>query len=418
MKIAVIGNMNNNGFALMRYFRDLGADAHLLLNANDGRGTLAHFRPENDTWDIAAWCPYIHQTSIPNAPIAALGFPYAQMISAMSRSQQPVSVAQIRHAYSGYDRFVTSGIIPAVMHRAGLRPDIFFPYSTGIEFSGSKEFVDRIKGLRAVPLRAVAKAQARGIRSAHAVLNAEMGLTHTKLQELGVQPQALGIPMVYLETGPKALPNPRLRALREEIAAHDMTVLHHARLMWENPGYAPQNWEMQNKHNDYAIHGFAQLCMSRPKAKLLLIVLEYGPNIAATKRLVAELGIEKQVRWLPKMPRKEILWLLRHVTASFGEFYEMHHTLWGGTGWEAMAAGVPVIQNFRFEDDAYERLFGTPPPPLMAVRRREDICHALEKLYDAPDHAKHIGAQLQGWFHAHNGRSMAQRWLSVLESKQ
>ena len=74
MKIAVVGNMNNNGFALMRYFRDLGADAHLLLNANDGTGDLSHFRPDSDTWNISAWSPFIHQTDIPNAPIAALGF--------------------------------------------------------------------------------------------------------------------------------------------------------------------------------------------------------------------------------------------------------------------------------------------------------------------------------------------------------
>ena len=38
MKIALLGNMNNNNFALLRYFRDLGFDAHLLLFKNDGTG--------------------------------------------------------------------------------------------------------------------------------------------------------------------------------------------------------------------------------------------------------------------------------------------------------------------------------------------------------------------------------------------
>ena len=52
MKIAFVGNMNNNNFAIMRYFRDLGADAHLVLWADDGRGPLEHFVPENDTWEI------------------------------------------------------------------------------------------------------------------------------------------------------------------------------------------------------------------------------------------------------------------------------------------------------------------------------------------------------------------------------
>ena len=31
MKVALIGNMNNNNFSIMRYFRDLGIDAHLIL---------------------------------------------------------------------------------------------------------------------------------------------------------------------------------------------------------------------------------------------------------------------------------------------------------------------------------------------------------------------------------------------------
>ncbi len=206
MKIAIIGNMNNNGFAMMRYFRDLGADAHLLLNANDGLGSLSHFRPEDDTWNIEAWAPYIHQTDIPNAPIAALGFPYAQMIAALSRGQRPVSVAQIQAAYAGYDRFVTSGIIPAVMQRARLQPSVFFPYSTGVEFYGAKEFVDRIKGVRTLPLRAVKKAQARGIRATRKVLNAEMGYTDRVLRDIGADPLPVSIPMVYVEAGHVAAP--------------------------------------------------------------------------------------------------------------------------------------------------------------------------------------------------------------------
>ena len=67
MKIAIIGNMNNNGFALMRYFRDLGADAHLLLYANDSIDTLSHFKPEDDAWDYSKWAPYVHQTPIINS---------------------------------------------------------------------------------------------------------------------------------------------------------------------------------------------------------------------------------------------------------------------------------------------------------------------------------------------------------------
>lgn len=34
MKIALIGNMNNNFFSITRYLRDLGCDAHLYYENN------------------------------------------------------------------------------------------------------------------------------------------------------------------------------------------------------------------------------------------------------------------------------------------------------------------------------------------------------------------------------------------------
>ena len=50
MKIALIGNMNNNNFSLMRYLLDLGMKVDLLLMSDDGVGELEHFSPKNDTW--------------------------------------------------------------------------------------------------------------------------------------------------------------------------------------------------------------------------------------------------------------------------------------------------------------------------------------------------------------------------------
>ena len=62
MKIGIIGNMNNGNFSLMRYFRDLGFDAYLLLYSNDGKGNSKHFRPESDSWEIKKWNKYIIKT--------------------------------------------------------------------------------------------------------------------------------------------------------------------------------------------------------------------------------------------------------------------------------------------------------------------------------------------------------------------
>ena len=48
MKIALIGNQNNNFFALLRYFKDLNLDVTLFLFNNEAD----HFLPVKDTHNI------------------------------------------------------------------------------------------------------------------------------------------------------------------------------------------------------------------------------------------------------------------------------------------------------------------------------------------------------------------------------
>ena len=43
MKIGLIGNMNNNNFAFLRYLIDLGYDAKLIIFKNEMMGNSSHF---------------------------------------------------------------------------------------------------------------------------------------------------------------------------------------------------------------------------------------------------------------------------------------------------------------------------------------------------------------------------------------
>ena len=72
LKIAILGNMNNNGFALLRYFIDLGQDAKLFLYDNDGIGELSHFAIENDTWEINKWSKRISRIDLSDNSLSAL----------------------------------------------------------------------------------------------------------------------------------------------------------------------------------------------------------------------------------------------------------------------------------------------------------------------------------------------------------
>ena len=83
-----------------------------------------------------------------------------------------------------------------------------------------------------------------------------------------------------------------VRGRKAAIAASRFTVLHHSRLMWKNPGhYSEEAWRSENKHNDWLLDGFAALIRERPQLDPLLVILEFGPDVEATRERIAELGV-------------------------------------------------------------------------------------------------------------------------------
>lgn len=429
MKIGLIGNVNNNNFALMRYFRDLGADAHLFLYSNDGKGDSGHFRPEADTWEIERWAPYIHQTDIPNTPLAAVDFPLSwawstySALRALSRTDQqyqaPVSRTQIRRAYRGCDRLVASGVSPATLARIGANLDVFYPYSLGVEYLQAPTFLRRSRqsfGFGWLTNAIISRRQARGIRSAKAVINFEMGVTHDILMGIGVAPHRLPVPMVYAkECPPHEPPTDALRTAAAALSTSDFSVLHQARLMWCRPnGLTDQEWELSNKNNDWLIRAFALLACQRPKLRCNLFLVEYGPDVAATKRLVSELKLEDHVHWLPLLERREIMWLLSRVSVGSGEFYCLDRTMWGGTGWEALASGRPLLQGFRFTPGEFEHIYGYPQPPILRVNSFSDVVCHLQTAAANPDRSNAIGAAAKAWFRIYGGQSIAEQWLKLI----
>ena len=429
MRVGLIGNMNNNNFSLLRYFRDLGADAHLLLCTNDGLGSLSHFRPESDTWDMTPWSPYVHHTRIPNAPIAAFDAPISSLFHAKYRLSAwrygnrdivaPVTAQDVATTYASCDRLIGSGMSPATLLRAGRALDVFYPYSTGVEFYKTGEFLSRGQGLWGLNrwvISQVAKKQAAGIRRAKHVLNADMGMTDHVLRELGVEPVKLAIPMIYdREKLPLQAPSPVLKHAFDCISGSEFTLLHHARLSWRNPGqYSEQAWIKENKNNDAFIRAFAELVATRPALKPMLLLVEYGPDLDATQQLIAQLGIAPHVHWLPKMARRELMWLLSKVSVGVGEFYDVPRTIWGGTGWETLASGKPLLQGFQFAEGEFEAIYGHPPPPMLPVWSQQNILPHLLDMADHPERRDAIGQAAKAWFAEHNGIGLARKWLDLL----
>lgn len=434
MKIALIGNTNNNNFAMMRYFRDLGADAHLLLYKNDGHGPSSHFRPEYDTWDIDKWSPYIHQTELVNGYASPLGdIPLYRVLLYIKYLFKTIRRRPERHFYvrtsteyltrllCDYDRCIGSGLSPALLNRIGLSLDIFYPYSMGIEFLGSRDFVVRMTTEHLLSrhiLERVAQAQTDGIRSARHCVNCDSGFTEQTFDKIGVKCLRLAIPMVYSLDFPRDEQLPReLLKLKAELKDFDLTAISPSRQMWVNPGhYSDAVWEQASKHNDWLIRSFAEFTRNRPNVNSLLLILEYGPDVDHTKRLCVERGIQDRVKWLPRMARRDLMHIISCCDVGVGEFYSSN-VIWGGTGWEVLASGKPLLQGFRFKKGEFEAAYGYPPPPMLPVVSPDCILKHLIDMADHSDKREAIGKGGEEWFKQYNGIGLAKKWLDLLHTK-
>ena len=193
----------------------------------------------------------------------------------------------------------------------------------------------------------------------------------------------------------------------EAIASGDLLIFCHARVMWGGPTET-------SKNTDWLVRAFARVVSESTQRRSRLVLLEYGPNVAETRALIETLGIASSVTWVPVQPRRKLMWMLKRVDVVATEYYEIPRMIWGGTGWESIASGKPMIQGFNFGEGEFEAIFGHPPPPMLRVRGPEDVYHHLKRAVEHPAEMADIGARAAVWFERYNGLELARRWRDLL----
>jgi glycosyltransferase involved in cell wall biosynthesis len=397
----------------MRYFRDLGIDAHLLLWRNDGIGSNSHFIPENDTWKIDKWIPYIHKLNIDNSYYSLIGNP--------KRLTPPPSKENLCSLFNGYDVYIGSGLSPAILNRCGIDIDIFYPYGTGVEYVGDRPTRAILKNgsvMKRVILGYVRSKQIKAIRRSRFCINAEMSLTKQTFDEIGKEFIPLAIPMVYnKEIMTECSETANLQNIKRKLIYYNFKIMSHASHTWIwNKIFSLAEWDKRSKNNDWLIHGFAKFLRKVSDCRPLLLLFEYGVDVDASKRLCADLGIENHVMWLPKMSRKSIMYLLNYCDIGVGEFKIENGYIWGGTGWEVLASGRPLLQSFNFSIDQYLTIFGHKPPPILDVHSSNDVSLHLMDMYKCKEKMHFIGTQSRIWFDKYNGIGLAGKWLDIIRS--
>lgn len=433
MKVAILGNMNNNNFSLMRYFRDLGVDAYLILFTNDGTGTLKHFKPNNDTWDFEKWRPYVIQLDYPCAPVTILSdklwfrfFFFVRYVYSLVFSKEHannyrlVSKSKIILGTKEFDIFIGSGLSAAMLFRIGKVLDIFYPYETGIEFLGSKATIKQLRSsnfFKKILFQSITRAQCESIKKAKHCVNGELSLTKEVFDHYGIKFTPLNIPMIYnRENSPSyEMLGVELRSIAMDVRNAEFSIFHHGRQLWINDGnHTHEEWESISKHNDWLFKGFSMFVEFCPLLDTKLFVVDYGPDVEYSKKLCRSLGIENRVIWIPKMARKELMLIIKSATVCAGEFRVQENIIWGGTGWEVLASGKPLIQSFKFKEGEFEEIFGYPEPPLLKVENTEDVTKHFLNMSRNVNMAKEIGIASKIWFDTFNGKNLAREWLNLL----
>lgn len=383
MRVALIGNMNNNYFSLMRYLRDAGVDAELLLFADE----LNHFLPENDTWDIDKWKPYIKQTKINGG---ALG-QYFKM-----------SATDIRKEFEGYDYYIGCGYTPAYFYKAGMKLDLFTPYCVGIEYTYR---ITKTKPVHYLKEKVEAYYQIKGLKHNTKVVGTIDEESRIKAEKIGVKTESLPLLMIYNKEQTKG-DDEFLTATIQKFNQHYPVVFSHV----SHFPKGSRTWEI--KRNDILIKGFADFA-KQTDTNPLLVLFNYGEAVEASKALTAEFGITDKVLWLPIMSRKKIMRLLEHVHFGGGEF---GGAVWGGTGWEFMAKGVPFFQFVDMPDSVFEANTGMKMPPFFNTNNSAEISRLLETYTSDKAKLTANGQALKAWFDKEAGQELANSYINILKS--
>ena len=430
MRIALIGNMNNNGLALLRYFSDLGHETHLYLYQNDGTLNSNHFHWRNDTWYPEKVKSKIIRTPLLNNHLQVINknfvfhffFKSLYKLAKLLRIQgynllNPGLVKPERYidkTFKNYDLIYGCGNTPALFLHSNVTLNVFYPYSTGIEFLGaSSSTTDLIKKARFKLLIEgiiwwIAKMQKNGIIQAEYVHNAELGLTKKVLEKIQKEFKILPIPLVYREKEPTKFSD-KLNDLIVTIKSVEFSIIMTSRQFWSKDSNDKKSLDSKNNH--WLILAFARFIKKHPKLNTRLFLLEYGRDIDATKELIKEHHLQDKITWIPILTRKEILILLKYVSVSVGEFYVTPRTIWGGTGLEALSTGTPFINSLQFDPQFFFKKFGYPLPPILNANSVEEIDFYLNKICFNKEFSKNTREKSLKWFDENGGIELAKKWI-------
>lgn len=393
MRVALLGNMNNLFFAIVRHLRAAGVDAHLFLFDNEP----AHFHPSADTFSLDYQA---YTTSLP----------YGNW-----RTFSKAPREHIAEATRGFDFLMGTGIAPALLHRAGKKLDIFMPYGEDLEFLARRWWPGLPDPRALLTALTLPRHQRAGIREAAVCIGTNPPSTQALYAELGIKGRRVIAPLTAvcsLEFSPERVPEyanrshfyPYFKKLRDSA---DLLLWHHGRITM-----AESHWKSGDaKGTQKVIAGFAAFARKHPDIRAKLALFEYGPEVNAAREIVRSLGIADNVAWFPLMPRKEIFIGMNFADITCGELGLSYN--YGGAILEGLAMAKPLLHYRRDEDFPEAERY-----PILCAKTAQDVEAQLEAWREDPERVREIGRAGRRFFEHGIVESGTATLLALIEEKR
>ncbi len=373
MKILHVGNLANNSYKLAKFQRILGCDAHLELH--NYQLSTGDNPAKEDPELLNNFPDWIYVNSKAVEPT------FMNRINLFKRGAR-----FIKRTHAGIKKGCTYDVIHAQagspIYAQFWSRDKFFSQCTG---SDLRDVAFR-KSFEGFLLR-------RAYQKSKCVFFTN--IDHWKyLEELNIKNTCF-------------LPNPLDLNYMKNIKAdvkyqgYDFVIFHPVRHSWKTPYLDMKS----TKGNNKLINGFAKF-VKKKRVNALLVLLNSGPDVAASQALIHKLGIQENTKFISRQNKEG---LLHHIKACDLVADQFEIGAFGGAALEAMGCGKPLLTYA--DKTSLTKCYGDHPRIFNAFTDEEiyeSLCESIDSPLDS------VGEELMRWMSLkHDWEKVSQMVLDV-----
>tara|TARA_B100000886_G_C20424042_1_gene493025 strand:+ start:965 stop:2137 length:1173 start_codon:yes stop_codon:yes gene_type:complete len=368
-KIALIGNMNNVHYTLMRYLSDRLFDCTLLLFNNE----FSHFYPDSDTYA---------RDRFDKIKKLDWGSP---------KSFKSTHQNKIIDDLKPYDFLIGNGYTPAYLAKASKKLDIFDPYGSDLyeaTIYGIKRFLIQNNVLTFFQRKGIYESKYIHLPKTNPIYDMRVEKLSPHSEKITCFYPLLYLPE-YLESNVnfKNYTSQNIEKLIK-LKKNNFIYFSQSRHYWKNKSKKDPN----NKGNDKLIYAWKKFINEhRPDA--ILVLFEYGNDLLASKKLIRDLNLDETIIWMPLSPRKEIMKMISFVDVVMGEL--IHSWFVGGLSMEAISMGKTLIT---YRDEGYISNFYKDKYPILNAYSTDEIYNKIVFTYQNKNEILKIGDLSKKWY--------------------